>query len=246
MKRTQSVMKIVTLAATLTLLVSILVAQEAAAPKACCGTCGGGEAAAAAVPSCCASTGGVAAAAQPCCAGNPAGACGTGACGIQGCNGLGGIALYADSPTVLLGKAEALGLSDEQVSKIEVIFASARKQALAVLTPEQAGFVAKFTEPIMLGGGGAMAGCPGQAAMAATAACCPSQATAACGPGCTQPCCAAPAVGQTACPIMGLPINKKLSVEHAGKTVYFCCPGCIQKFKANPETYMSKLPQFQN
>jgi len=27
--------------------------------------------------------------------------------------------------------------------------------------------------------------------------------------------------------------------------VYFCCPGCEEKFKAEPEKYIAKLPQFQ-
>lgn len=26
--------------------------------------------------------------------------------------------------------------------------------------------------------------------------------------------------------------------EHAGKTYYFCCPGCDAKFKSNPGTYV--------
>ncbi|MHC4302372.1 MAG: YHS domain-containing protein [Planctomycetota bacterium] len=50
---------------------------------------------------------------------------------------------------------------------------------------------------------------------------------------------------QTTCPIMdGNPINKKYFTEYKGKKVYFCCPGCDTKFKANPEQYLSKLPQF--
>jgi YHS domain-containing protein len=50
---------------------------------------------------------------------------------------------------------------------------------------------------------------------------------------------------QTMCPIMdGKPINKAISTEYKGKKVYFCCPGCDTKFKADPEQYISKLPQF--
>lgn len=53
-------------------------------------------------------------------------------------------------------------------------------------------------------------------------------------------------VEQTICPVMaGKPINKNVFVEYKGKKVYFCCPGCDGKFKANPEKYLSKLPQFQ-
>jgi YHS domain-containing protein len=53
-------------------------------------------------------------------------------------------------------------------------------------------------------------------------------------------------VEQTTCPIMGQPINKDVFVEHKGKKVYFCCPGCEQKFQADPEKYIAKLPQFKD
>ena len=56
----------------------------------------------------------------------------------------------------------------------------------------------------------------------------------------------AAALEQTTCPIMeGNPINKALFVEYKGKKVYFCCPGCEDKFNAEPEKYVAKLPQFQ-
>ncbi|MHC4423823.1 MAG: YHS domain-containing protein [Planctomycetota bacterium] len=51
---------------------------------------------------------------------------------------------------------------------------------------------------------------------------------------------------QTTCPVMGNPINKSLFAEYKGKKVYFCCAGCVDKFKANPEQYIAKLPQFKN
>ncbi|MCP4608588.1 MAG: YHS domain-containing protein [Planctomycetes bacterium] len=55
----------------------------------------------------------------------------------------------------------------------------------------------------------------------------------------------AAAIEQTTCPIMeGNPINKALFVEYKGKKVYFCCPGCEDKFNAEPEKYVAKLPQF--
>ncbi len=50
---------------------------------------------------------------------------------------------------------------------------------------------------------------------------------------------------QEKCPIMGQPINKELFTEYKGKKVYFCCEGCKEKFEANPEQYLAKLPQFQ-
>ena len=51
---------------------------------------------------------------------------------------------------------------------------------------------------------------------------------------------------QTTCPIMGGAINKALFVEYQGKKVYFCCGGCLDTFKADPQKYIAKLPQFQN
>jgi YHS domain-containing protein len=49
---------------------------------------------------------------------------------------------------------------------------------------------------------------------------------------------------QTTCPVMGGPIDKNVFVEHQGKKVYFCCPACVEKFQADPEKYLAKLPQF--
>ena len=51
---------------------------------------------------------------------------------------------------------------------------------------------------------------------------------------------------QKTCPIMGEPINKNIFAEYKGKKVYFCCAGCAEKFKANPEKYIAKLPQFKD
>jgi YHS domain-containing protein len=51
-------------------------------------------------------------------------------------------------------------------------------------------------------------------------------------------------IEQTTCPIMGAPINKNLFTEYKGKKVYFCCPGCKEKFEEAPEQYLAKLPQF--
>jgi len=49
---------------------------------------------------------------------------------------------------------------------------------------------------------------------------------------------------QTTCPVMGGAINKDIFIEYQGKKVYFCCNACPDVFKANPEKYISKLPQF--
>ena len=51
---------------------------------------------------------------------------------------------------------------------------------------------------------------------------------------------------QTTCPVMGNPINKDISVEYQGKTVYFCCAACVDQFNAEPEKYLDKLPQFKD
>ena len=76
------------------------------------------------------------------------------------------------------------------------------------------------------------------------------QATAAAGhPSAEHPTAEHPTVeavtAQEMCPIMDAPINKALFVEYQGKKVYFCCPGCKEKFLANPDQYVAKLPQFQ-
>jgi Cu(I)/Ag(I) efflux system membrane fusion protein len=61
---------------------------------------------------------------------------------------------------------------------------------------------------------------------------------------------AAPAVAESAmlqktCPVMGGPIDPNIFIEYRGKKVYFCCPGCDQKFREDPEKYLAQLPQFQ-
>jgi len=52
------------------------------------------------------------------------------------------------------------------------------------------------------------------------------------------------AIAQTTCPVMGGKIDENVYTEYDGQKVYFCCPGCIEKFKAEPEKYLAKLPQF--
>ena len=49
---------------------------------------------------------------------------------------------------------------------------------------------------------------------------------------------------QTTCPVMGGAIDKNIFIEYQGKKVYFCCTDCLDTFKADPEKYISKLPQF--
>ena len=50
---------------------------------------------------------------------------------------------------------------------------------------------------------------------------------------------------QTICPVMEDPIKKDIFVDYQGKRVFFCCPPCKDKFNADPEKYLPKLPQFK-
>jgi YHS domain-containing protein len=46
--------------------------------------------------------------------------------------------------------------------------------------------------------------------------------------------------GVETCPVTGEPINKNVKAEINGQTVYFCCAGCIEPVKKNPELYLKK------
>ena len=61
----------------------------------------------------------------------------------------------------------------------------------------------------------------------------------------TPPAPKATEIVQKTCPVMGGAIDPNVWVEYKGKKVYFCCTGCDEKFLANPEQYLDKLPQFQ-
>jgi len=50
---------------------------------------------------------------------------------------------------------------------------------------------------------------------------------------------------QTLCPVSGKAIKTDVSVEHEGKKVYFCCPGCPGAFQKDPAKFLPKLPQFE-
>ena len=48
----------------------------------------------------------------------------------------------------------------------------------------------------------------------------------------------------TICPVMGNPIkdfDEAPRIEYKGKTYYFCCAGCVDKFKEDPEKYIAFL-----
>lgn len=46
---------------------------------------------------------------------------------------------------------------------------------------------------------------------------------------------------QATCPVMGGKINKAQYADVKGKRIYVCCPGCIGKIKADPDTYIKKM-----
>lgn len=48
---------------------------------------------------------------------------------------------------------------------------------------------------------------------------------------------------QETCPVMGSAVNKKLFEDHEGKRVYFCCEGCREPFKKNPEKYIKIMEE---
>jgi P-type Cu+ transporter len=46
-------------------------------------------------------------------------------------------------------------------------------------------------------------------------------------------------------PVCGMqvkPATAKHVHEHAGRTIYFCCAGCVEKFKADPGKYLAQVP----
>ncbi len=46
---------------------------------------------------------------------------------------------------------------------------------------------------------------------------------------------------QTTCPVLGGKIDKKIFVDYKGERIYFCCKGCVDQFKKNPEKYLEKM-----
>jgi Cu+-exporting ATPase len=50
-------------------------------------------------------------------------------------------------------------------------------------------------------------------------------------------------------PVCGMNVNSttaKHRLEHAGKSLYFCCASCAEKFKANPEKYLTQPSRAQS
>jgi YHS domain-containing protein len=46
--------------------------------------------------------------------------------------------------------------------------------------------------------------------------------------------------GIKTCPVMGMPVNEDVKMEINGRTVYACCPGCLDTIKENPDLYLKK------
>jgi YHS domain-containing protein len=44
--------------------------------------------------------------------------------------------------------------------------------------------------------------------------------------------------GITTCPVTGEPVNKEVKFGFYGRTVYFCCPSCLEAAKKAPERYI--------
>src|SRR5689334_6979194 len=47
-------------------------------------------------------------------------------------------------------------------------------------------------------------------------------------------------------PVCGMPVSpetSKHSYRHGGKTFFFCCAGCLEKFKSDPGAYLKGSPQ---
>ncbi len=49
--------------------------------------------------------------------------------------------------------------------------------------------------------------------------------------------------GVMTCPVTGEPVDKNISAEINGKTVYFCCASCRDAVKKNPELYLKEKTQ---
>ena len=46
---------------------------------------------------------------------------------------------------------------------------------------------------------------------------------------------------QTVCPVMGGKIDQSIYTDYKRRRIYFCCQGCVDAFKNNPEKYLDKL-----
>jgi YHS domain-containing protein len=51
------------------------------------------------------------------------------------------------------------------------------------------------------------------------------------------------AESQTKCPVMGGKVDEKIFADYQGKRIYFCCTGCLEEFKKDPEKYLNKMKE---
>ena len=52
-------------------------------------------------------------------------------------------------------------------------------------------------------------------------------------------------MGNKICPVTGEKINEntKVTYEYQGKIYNFCCAGCLDEFKKDPEKYIKKIEE---
>jgi YHS domain-containing protein len=48
---------------------------------------------------------------------------------------------------------------------------------------------------------------------------------------------------QTICPVLAGNIDKSVFTDYQGKRIYFCCSGCIDDFKKEPDKYMKQMEE---
>lgn len=51
---------------------------------------------------------------------------------------------------------------------------------------------------------------------------------------------------QVKCPVTGGAVDPKVFVEYEGRRIYYCCPGCDRKLKADPDRYLSNLDRLMS
>ncbi len=51
------------------------------------------------------------------------------------------------------------------------------------------------------------------------------------------------AESQSKCPVLSGKIDPKFYTDYQGKRIYFCCSGCIDEFKKDPEKYLKKMEE---
>jgi YHS domain-containing protein len=134
--------------------------------------------------------------------------------------------IFLDSPMAIMARTKVLSLTTEQNRKLLEIERQARKKALAVLTPGQRKKLGNVSvAPI------SMASLCQTMCGKMTAGTTVNKQTQT--------------AQQIACPVAGGKINKDVFTVYKGKKVYFCCAGCMGTFKASPQKYIDKLPQFK-